>query len=328
MYCSKCGIELSNGTKFCHQCGSPVISTIESETKSNGPSKGLVGLLKSKKVVAIGAIILCVVILFAIKIGTTKSVEEKPTEEHLLGKWIAENYNGESTIIFEQSGDKYVGEWTVYDYYDKEWDTLSFTIKEIDGYVMTILIDNGEMEYVPFAVSKDTLIFADTEYKNEDKDVPISTDKYTYILDGIIRPVTMNCYFGMSNEEASKIIPYTLKDYGYENIKEYYCILPEDKYGHIKLVLAFDDEYGLDEITYWLDDEHYNIKSGLIDFLSDLYGDYTKEQWSTYENYYSYIWHSGNLVIRLNEDTEDDTLWIDYCIDTDWYLEFRRNNKD
>ena len=59
-----------------------------------------------------------------------------------------------------------------------------------------------------------------------------------------------------------------------------------------------------------------------------MYGEYTKEQWSTQENYYSYAWHSGNLVIELNDDTEEDKLWIHYTIDRDWFWEFKKDNKD
>ena len=325
MYCNKCGKELTDEAKFCQNCGSPVLSVNKAERKSKVDFQRIIGKLKSKKGAIIGAVILCLIIVFIVIISTTKTVEEKSVEEHLLGEWIAGNENGEASIAFRQNGDKYIGEWTVYDYSNKEWEELNFTIKETDGYVMTILFDNGEMEYVPFAVSKDTLIFADTEYKNKDKNVPIPTDKYTYILDGVMRPVTMSCYMGMTKDEVDNAMPYT----PYITDDDcYYYDLPENEYGDIRLWLNFDEKYGLNDITYWPGEEYYDNKSGIIEFLSDLYGDYTKEQWSTQETYYSYTWHSGNLVIELNDDTEDNTLWIHYSIDRDWFWEFKKNNKD
>lgn len=325
MYCSQCGKELPDNSKFCQQCGSPVSETTNVQSKKSIDINRVINKLKTKKGVTFGIIALCLLIVVLIIVGRSPNREQKPIEEHLLGEWVAANDNGESSIVFERDEDEYVGEWTVYDYRNKEWEEIDFTIKDIDNHIMTILLSDGDMEYVPFAVSKDTLIFADTEYKNKDKDVPIPTDEYAYILDGVIRPVTMSCYMGMSKDEAAKAIPYTLEhSYG----DTYYCELPESEYGDIRLQLRFDDEYELNEITYWIGDEYYDDKSGLVDHLSDLYGDYTKEQWSTQENYYHYIWESGNLVITLNDNTEDDSLWIEYRISTDWYLEYRRNNKD
>ena len=325
MYCSQCGKELPDNSKFCQQCGAPVSETTAAQSKKSIDINGVINKLKTKKGVTFGIIALCLLVVVVIIVGRSPNNEQKPIEEHLLGEWVVENDNGESSIIFELEDDEYVGEWTVYDYRNKEWEEIDFTIKDIDNHIMTILLDDGDMEYVPFAVSKDTLIFADTEYKNKDKDVPIPTDEYTYILDGVIRPVTMSCYMGMTKDEVDKAMPYT--PYRTDDDR-YYYELPENEYGDIRLWLSFDEKYGLNNITYWIGNEYYDNKSGLIEYLSDMYGEYTKEQWSTQETYFSHTWHSGNLVIELNEDTEEGKLWIDYTIDRDWFWEFKKDNKD
>ncbi|MBR5022883.1 MAG: hypothetical protein IKY18_06755 [Oscillospiraceae bacterium] len=282
---------------------------------------------KKKKIYIWSGVVLAVIVIAVAIIGVVSYLQNRilPTEEYLLGEWTASNENGEATIVFEKDNGEYTAEWSIYDYSNKEWSKSTFTIKEIDNYVMTILMDDGTIEFVPFAVSKDTLFFADTEYKSENKNVPIPKEKFAYIVDDVIHPVTMGCYMGMSVDEADKALPYKLEE-RYSN--SYYCELPEEKYGEVSLQLRFDDEYGLDEIKYWIDDKYYEDRYTLIEYLSDLYGEYEEKQWSNMEKYYSYIWTSGNLEIRLTEDTEEKSIFIDYSIDTDWLLEYKRNNKD
>ena len=62
--------------------------------------------------------------------------------------------------------------------------------------------------------------------------------------------------------------------------------------------------------------------------LSDKYGNYEKSKWSGFDNYYRYTWHSGNLVIDLNEDIEEKQIWLEFSIDLDWELEYRRKNRN
>lgn len=278
-----------------------------------------------KRVYIIGSSVIvgCVLVIGAIYIIT--SIINKPlsVEEHLLGEWIAENENGEASIIFKENEDgDYSAEWCIYDYTDKEWLKSNFIIKDIDNHIMTILLDDGKIQFIPFAVSKDTLFFDGTGYKNNEKNVPIPDSEYAYIVDGVILPID-NCYMGMSRDEIEKALdPLTV-----EHEKSWStCELP-DEYGNVMMRFSFDDEFGLNEITYWLND-YYEQKSSLIDMLSDIYGDYEKSKWSGFDNYYRYTWRSGNLVINLNEDIEEKQIWLTFRIDSDWEWEYRRKNRD
>ena len=278
-----------------------------------------------KRVYIIGGSVIvgCVLVIGAIYIIT--SIINKPlsVEEHLLGEWIAENENGEASIIFkENEGGDYSAEWCIYDYTDKEWLKSNFIIKDIDNHIMTILLDDGKIQFIPFAVSKDTLFFDGTGYKNNEKNVPIPDSEYAYIVDGVILPID-NCYMGMSRDEIEKALdPLTV-----EHEKSWStCELP-DEYGNVMMRFSFDDEFGLNEITYWLND-YYEQKSSLIDMLSDIYGDYEKSKWSGFDNYYRYTWRSGNLVINLNEDIEEKQIWLTFRIDSDWEWEYRRKNRN
>ena len=326
MYCSKCGKELSTDAKFCQHCGTSVLSRNKAATKPQANFQEIREMTRLKKAMIAGGGILCLLIVFAVIIGTAKPVEEKSIEEHLLGEWIAENDNGETSIVFEQEGDKYIGEWIVYNYNSKEWEELNFTIKEIDNHLMTILTDDGEIEFVPFAVSKDTLIFANVEYKNESKNVPIPVSEYAYIKEGVIWPVTYGCYMGMSKDEVEKVVaPLEIKEYPGDSV---YCMLTERTYGQVKLVFDFDETYGLARISYYLDDDHYDSKENVIIYLSGLYGEYEKID-HTDNGIYWYVWNVGNLEIRLSDHIESKSLslWYELDTDTEWYLEFRRNNK-
>lgn len=278
-----------------------------------------------KRVYIIGSsVIVGVVLLFGV-VHLITSIINKPLtiEEYLLGEWIAENENGESTIVFEENEDGvYSAEWRIYDYTDKEWLKTNFTIKDIDNHIMTILLDDGKIQFIPFAVSKDTLVFDGTGYKNIEKNVPIPDSEYAYIVNGVILPID-KCYMGMSRDEVEKALdPLTVE---HEKMWST-CELPEE-YGNVTLKFSFHDEYGLKEITYWLDD-YYEQKTSLIDMLSDKYGDYEKSKWSGFDNYYRYTWHSGNLLIDLNEDIEEKQIWLEFSIDLDWELEYRRKNRD
>ena len=278
-----------------------------------------------KRVYIIGSSVIvgCVLVIGAIHIIT--SIINKPlsVEEHLLGEWIAENENGEASIIFKENNDgDYSAEWSIYDYTKKEWLKTNFTIKDIDNHIMTILLDDGKIQFIPFAVSKDTLFFDGTGYKNNEKNVPIPDSEYAYIANGVILPID-NCYMGMSRDEVEKALdPLTV-----EHEKSWStCELP-DEYGNVMMRFSFDDEFGLNEITYRLND-YYEQKSSLIDMLSDIYGDYEKSKWSGFDNYYRYTWRSGNLVINLNEDIEEKQIWLTFRIDSDWEWEYRRKNRD
>ena len=77
-----------------------------------------------KRVYIIGSSVIvgCVLVIGAIHIIT--SIINKPlsVEEHLLGEWIAENENGEASIIFKENNDgDYSAEWSIYDYRKKEF---------------------------------------------------------------------------------------------------------------------------------------------------------------------------------------------------------------
>ena len=278
-----------------------------------------------KRVYIIGSSVIvgCVLVIGAIHIIT--SIINKPlsVEEHLLGEWIAENENGEASIIFKENRDgDYSAEWSIYDYTKKEWLKTNFTIKDIDNHIMTILLDDGKIQFISFAISKDTLFFDGTGYKNNEKNVPIPDSEYAYIVDGVILPID-NCYMGMSKDEVEKALdPLTVEHEEYWST----CEMPEE-YGNVRIRFSFDDEFGLNEIMYWLND-YYEQKSSLIDMLSDIYGDYEKSKWSGFDNYYRYTWRSGNLVIDLNEDIEEKQIWLTFRIDSDWEWEYRRKNRD
>jgi len=278
-----------------------------------------------KRVYIIGGSVIvgCVLVIGAIHIIT--SIINKPlsVEEHLLGEWIAENENGEASIIFKENNDgDYSAEWSIYDYTKKEWLKTNFTIKDIDNHIMTILLDDGKIQFIPFAVSQNTLVFDGTGYINIEKDVPIPDSEYAYIVNGVILPID-NCYMGMSRDEVEKALdPLTVE---HDELWST-CEMP-DEYGNVRMRFSFDDEFGLNEITYWLND-YYEQKSSLVDMLSDIYGDYEKSKWSGFDNYYRYTWRSGNLVINLNEDIEEKQIWLTFRIDSDWEWEYRRKNRD
>lgn len=282
---------------------------------------------KKKKIyiwsgVALAVIVITVAVILIVSYFQNRIL---PTEEYLLGEWTASNENGEATIIFEKDNGEYTAEWSVYDYSNKEWSKSTFTIKEIDNYVMTILMGDGTIEFVPFAVSKDTLFFADTEYKNESKNVPIPKEKFAYIVDDVIHPVTMGCYMGMSVDEVRKVIPYKLEEFTEHS---YNCYLPDDEYGDTYLRFDFDDEYGLTTIGYCIDEDLYKDEESICNYVSERYGECEIKHWDTNENIYSHCWQTGNLDVNLTLFTDTENLWLEYEINRDWEMEYRKNNRD
>lgn len=274
-------------------------------------------VMKNKvRTIVIGCSIVCVsVIVFSI-LGYIN--REKTVEENLLGKWVAENSDGESTIVFSQDENNLLGLWTVYDYMEYEWIETSFKIKEINKYSMEILTGDGEIRFIPFSVSKDTLFFDNVEYVNHDKNIKIPPNTITYISDNKIRPVTEGLFLGMTKDEVENIIYPNLlsEDIGHDY---FYEIQDVDLDNDIRCTFEFgsigfqDDE--LAAVTYkGFSSEEKNF---LLEYCCDHYGEYEKEEWTSLENHYYYTWKSGNLVVRMTE-FDDRDLWLTYCLDDSW----------
>ena len=175
---------------------------------------------------------------------------------------------------------------------------------------MEIATKDGDIIFIPFAVSNDTLYFDGIEHKNPDKNIKIpkeieknSTYK-TYVRNGVITPVGQGLFLGMSKEEVENVIkPAVLQDgtayYRYE-------IPGTDISCHLDF---FKGE--LHSIEIYVED--MDTLDEAIDYLSNLYGDYTTEKWSTNQDYIKYEWVSYNLDININYDTKSNKYyWISY----------------
>ena len=118
MYCSNCGEELKNGTKFCPKCGTQVTQNIEPENRPDGRipknysesqgdfKTGDIQKVKRTPVFAIGFIVIVVLAVIIIMVRTG-IIGGKSDLDYLQGTWINEEGNG--VILYapysETSGD-------------------------------------------------------------------------------------------------------------------------------------------------------------------------------------------------------------------------------
>ena len=262
----------------------------------------------SKKIMLVICIIWSVMLMILAIIGYVN--RERSVEHNLLGEWIAETDEIKSKVVFEGNENDLEGTWSIYDYGNGKKEVIDFEVEDIENYTMEIVTEDGDIMFVPFAVSKDTLYFNNIKHKNPDKNVKIPKkmkkyDRYkTYVSNGVITPVGQGLFIGMTMDEVENVIkPATLQ----EEIG-YYCYeMPETD---ISCHLDFFKGH-LNEIELYIDD--MDTMDGAIWYLSELYGNYTKERWTTNDKYIQYRWESDNLTVELNCDTEENTYyWIRY----------------
>ena len=259
---------------------------------------------------------LCFILLGCVSCSKTESIEEG-----LLGEWKSTSEKGEAFVEFYVKDESCCGRATFFDYSKNEWGTSEFIIKEINSFIMTILTPDGKIEYITFAASKDTLVFDNVIYTQSGKNIQIPEGIETYIVDGKIMPVMDGLFFGMSKEEVEIAVqPKTLTQ-RFSN--EYFYPVDEDDYPVKVITLQFNNSGYLDTIELFLDNTNYNsVKNTAIDACSDIYGEYTKTEWSTQKDYYDYKWFSGNMIIELT-DANGEYLQLSYMLDFDWVIDQR-----
>ncbi len=262
----------------------------------------------SKAITVIVCFVWCVVLIFSVIIGYVN--RERDIEYNLLGVWVSENDEVKSKIIFEEDGNVLEGTWSFYDYINGKKEIIDFEVENIEDFTMEIATEDGDIIFIPFSVSKDTLYFDGIEHKNSDKNIRISKEmeKYnsyrTYVRNGVITPVGQGLFLGMSMDEVENIIkPAVLqKEIGY-----YQYVLPGTEIScHLDF---FKGE--LHCIELYIEDIDSIDKA--IDYLSNLYGEYTIERWSIDCDYIRYKWESYNLNININYNTKSNKYyWISY----------------
>lgn len=262
----------------------------------------------SKKIMFVICIIWTVMLIILAIIGYVN--RERSVEYNLLGEWIAETDEFKSKVIFEGNENELEGTWSIYDYVNGKKEVLDFEVEDIEKFTMEIATEDGDIMFVPFAVSKDTLYFNDIKHENPIKNVKIPKEmtRYggykTYVKDGVITPIGHGLFIGMTMDEVENVIkPATLQ----EEIG-YYCYeIPETD---ISCHLDFFKGH-LNEIELYIDD--MDTLDGAVGYLTELYGNYTKDRWTVDDKYIRYRWESDKLTVELNYNAETNTYyWIRY----------------
>jgi len=269
----------------------------------------------SKKIIFCICIMWCVTLIVSAVIGYVN--RERSVEYNLLGEWIAETDEIKSKVVFEGNENDLEGTWSIYDYENGKKEVIDFEVEDIENYTMEIVTKDGDIMFVPFAVSKDTLYFNDIEHKNPDKNVKIPKGTITYIEDGIIKPVVNSLFIGMSKEEVEKVIrPTELEKEEYNgHIHYYYYEIPDTD---LSCRLEFSDKEVLEKIEVYTNEKE--SLNDIIEILSNSYGNYERTENKLYEgcNYCTYEWKSNNMIIELEYQVESDYYWITYKLDFSW----------
>ena len=140
-FCSQCGTQLADGTKFCPNCGASTNQVDAPKTNYRGTEYSKTNFStpepKRKKSVIgqffkVIAIILCVIvalfcIILIISIGKSDDVESKPILTQEQGAVQSEDLDNESVAQTSDSNEKTIGDTTVVDGFECQ-------IKEVNWY--------------------------------------------------------------------------------------------------------------------------------------------------------------------------------------------------
>lgn len=279
------------------------------------------------KIVCIVLVLMSVLFVFTACNKDDVTPKEISIEDALVGKWTAKaNQNkNEAVVVFERdevNKDKLIGNMSFYDFENKKWEGYDFTVKEIKEFIIILLLDNGNIETSSFAVSKDTLIIFNAEFKNKDKNIPVTRDD-TYLKDGVIMPIVSDVFLGMTEEEF-EMTEFFDKYQETGKTKMTFCKLPEWFVPKVNgfTSIYFNHEEILSSLTfcfwYYSDDleRMESVKKNLINSCNSLYG--TSQNYSTNSEVYGemdvLVWVSGNMYISIEDDKEDTDIRLEYSL--------------
>lgn len=232
----------------------------------------------------------------------------------LVGEWVYEAQSGDSSVIitFEETDDKLTGVKKVLDVKNGSWVSNTFEVQSIEGFFITLLLDNGTLEKSSFSVSKDTLYLSGNEFKNESKYVPINRFD-TYIADGVIKPVIDDVYFGMSESELKSTTFYKEKVTSESNRGD--RVLYVTGWGNPLVTCSFyydlDDNGHLCHIKMVFGSYFHELaKEQSKKLMGNLIKVYNNQHGTCTSDGSLYQWQTGNMIIDLDDQSNGDAWYV------------------
>ena len=136
MFCTKCGNEMQQGSKFCPKCGQNVEG---SASVNNYDTNSNLRVKSNKKALMIILSIVLVIILGAVSF-TIYAVKSSPRHK-ILGTWVATTYKRTGSFTFQKNDKVEIN-------IGNEVFKGSYNISVIDNNNISIVIDTGDTKSV------------------------------------------------------------------------------------------------------------------------------------------------------------------------------------
>ena len=284
-----------------------------------------------KKLISVFLVAVSLFTIAGVFVSCSNKEEAAPSfEENIVGTWESQKdgSKNKATITFETKDGELKGNQRFYDYDNSEWGEMSFAVGDRTEYTITLLFDDGTMKTVSYSMGKDTLVFDNVIYKNDNKNIPVDAEVETYMLEGIPMPVRAGIYFGMSKSEVKVIADteydhkidatytnteiYELPDFFTPQVDGYTSYDFDDNEKLISHGFSFNGRHSSD------DEKLITLKKNILDVYSEMYGDYHIFEWTTDVGTISYTFVSGNMGIEVIV-WKDHDITIEYSLDVSDY---------
>lgn len=190
-YCAKCGAEVTEGSKFCKSCGTPVGDTQQGTTNQKVQAKTVSTNRKSGKKAPMVIGIIAVIVVVLAGVGIKNAATSVPDYEKPL-KYEIDGINKNNTKTYKKAfldGDAPTG-----DEYLKEIKKISYEVESVDnisvmGLLDTIAVRGIQSKDIQDAKTLEVSLKAKTEDGEHTTTIEfdvIKVDDQWYALDDIL----------------------------------------------------------------------------------------------------------------------------------------------
>lgn len=130
------------------------------------------------------AIALMLVMVMSLSLwGCGKQAEETPaTVNPIVGTWEAKSVDEERVFTFTETDGTLAGSYKYYNYNADNWGEFTFTVKEQTDDSVTLLVDDGTMDQIPYFILGDRIYIDGVIFTNNTVEVPevVSLEPFPY----------------------------------------------------------------------------------------------------------------------------------------------------
>lgn len=234
----------------------------------------------------------------------------------LPGTWMVKSPQLEATYTFKENKKGISGSYEYYNYSDNNWGEFTFTVKEQTDSIITLLIDDGTLDVMPYAVIGNHLYLDGILYTNASEDVPTFSEltAYSLLMDGKNYPVYGEVFLGMHVDDVRDSIGQQFElesnhssDYQYASRCPYSADL-QIQGDYYQLSMGFDSNRRLVHLTT---QGHYS-KEVIENLVFQLNQDFGETFHSIYrEKTKNFKWFTGSYEIELQIHVSYETSEIE-----------------